>query len=190
MSGGLDSALVAHLLNESGVEQLPLYVNYGQLNLENELASCRSMCRTLGISAPTVVDLQGLGAAFPCGLTSKEKDVLREAFLPGRNAFLLLTGAAFAYQNGADVVTIGLLSEVDSLFPDQTSNFLSEARLFIAATLGRPIAIRAPLMEFRKSDVVKAARERGIEGTYSCHRGGEKACGSCIACREYIGTGG
>jgi 7-cyano-7-deazaguanine synthase len=188
MSGGLDSTLVASLLVELGVNQVPLYVDYGQRNKEAELAACRASCVRLRIPEPQIADLRGYGALLPSSLTSPEMDILRQAFLPGRNALLLLVAAALAHRIDADSVAIGLLTESSSLFPDQTNGFIEQARLFVSTSLGRSIAIRAPLMDMSKRDVVRIARERGISATYSCHVGGPVPCGSCIACREYIGT--
>jgi 7-cyano-7-deazaguanine synthase len=189
MSGGLDSTLIAYLLKEEGIEQQALYVDYGQRNRARELASCRATCDKLRLPKPIVADLRHFGQLIPSSLTTDELDIVRDAFLPGRNALLLLTAAAWAAKNDRSVVAIGLLDEATSLFSDQSEMFLERARGMLSLAVGRQIAIRAPLREFTKREVVLAARERGIVGTYSCHQGGESACGSCISCREFIGTG-
>jgi 7-cyano-7-deazaguanine synthase len=134
-----------------------------------------------------VINLSEYGNLFSSGLTDPRKRIFEDAFLPCRNLLFLTIGAAYAYQNDANAVAIGLLHEKDSLFPDQTKMFLRETEMLLSRSLARETKILAPLMSFTKSDVVHVARERGISGTYSCHAGTAAPCGICVACREYIG---
>lgn len=185
VSGGLDSTLVAKLAQEEGLRQHPLFVDYGQRSRNRELAACRSVMAALGLPEPQVANLPGYGALIRSGLTDQSLRVIDDAFTPGRNMLFILTAAAHAYQVGADAISIGLLHEDTSLFPDQTSAFISEAESMIARCMGREIKVLTPLASFFKIDVVRLALEKGIVGTYSCHMGGEEACGACIACNEF-----
>jgi 7-cyano-7-deazaguanine synthase len=185
VSGGLDSTLVAYLAKEQGIRQYPLFVDYGQRARDRELRACERAMAHLDLGAPTVAALSGYGQLIRSGLTDTDLDIVQDAFTPGRNMLFLLTAAAYAYQVRADAVSIGLLNEDTSLFPDQTSAFVREAESVITRCMGRPIAVIAPLSAFRKKDVIMLAREKGIDGTYSCHMGDEKPCGSCIACNEF-----
>ena len=185
VSGGLDSTLMARLAQEEGVRQYPLFIDYGQRSRQRELAACRRSLADLGLPQPQIADLSGYGGLIRSGLTDPSMRVLEDAFTPGRNMLFLLTGAAYAYQNSADAVSIGLLHEDTSLFPDQTSHFLSDAELMIGRCMGREIRVIAPLAAFHKRDVVALARAKGIDETYSCHMGGEVPCGNCIACNEF-----
>jgi len=185
VSGGLDSTLVARLAKEEGVRQHPLFIDYGQRSRECELAACEHAMAALGIDPPRIANLSGYGALIRSGLTDTSLHVLNDAFTPGRNMLFLLTAAAYAYQVVADAVSIGLLHEDTSLFPDQTSDFLREAEGLIARCMGRRIKVLAPLAQFHKQDVVALARAKGITHTYSCHLGGIEPCGACIACNEF-----
>lgn len=185
VSGGLDSSLIAWLAREEGIEQLPLFIDYGQRARDKELAACRGVMAALGLNQPEVANLAGFGALVRSGLTDPALHVLDDAFTPGRNMLFLLVAASYAYQRGADAVSIGLLHEETSLFPDQTSAFLVEAEDMIRRCMGRPIRVLAPLASFHKIDVVALAQEKGIIGTYSCHLGLDDACGACIACNEF-----
>ncbi len=185
VSGGLDSTLVAKLAQEEGLHQYPLFINYGQRSHDMELAACRRAMANLNLSEPTVADLSGFGALIRSGLTDAKLHIIDNAFTPGRNMLFLLTAAAHAYQVDADAVSIGLLHEDTSLFPDQTSAFLREAEFLIARCMGRAIRVLAPLATFHKAEVVALAQEKGIRDTYSCHMGAEVACGACIACNEF-----
>lgn len=185
VSGGLDSTLVAQLAKEQGLQIFPLFVNYGQRALNRELAACKLAMKRLGLPEPEIADLSGYGRLIRSGLTDPGLHIIDDAFTPGRNMLFLLTAAAYAHQKNADAISIGLLHESTSLFPDQTSGFLAEAERMIALCMGRTIKVLAPLSSFTKPDVVALAGEKGIEQTYSCHLGEEQPCGNCIACNEF-----
>lgn len=185
VSGGLDSSLVASLAKAEGVRQFPLFINYGQRALAREFASCKHAMATLGLDEPRIADLSGYGELIRSGLTDVSLNIVTDAFTPGRNLLFLLTAAAYAYQVEADAVSIGLLDERFSLFPDQTSTFLRDAEALLVTSMGRALRVLAPLAGFSKAEVVSLAHARGVENTYSCHMGGESPCGNCIACNEY-----
>ncbi|WP_448124063.1 7-cyano-7-deazaguanine synthase [Pseudomonas veronii] len=185
VSGGLDSTLVAKLAQEQGLQIFPLFVDYGQRARDRELAACKIAMRNLGLPEPEIAGLSGFGKLIRSGLTDPSLHIIDDAFTPGRNMLFLLTAAAYAHQKSADAISIGLLHESTSLFPDQTSGFLIEAERMISLCMGRQIKVLAPLSAFRKPDVVALALEKGISQTYSCHLGEEQPCGNCIACNEY-----
>lgn len=185
VSGGLDSTLVALLAREEGLEQYPLFIDYGQRAKKKELAACRAVLGRLGLPEPKVAELSGFGRLIRSGLTDPSLRVLEDAFTPGRNLLFLLLASTYAFQLGAEAVSIGLLHEDASLFPDQTNAFLRQAEGMVSASMGRSIRVIAPLAAFHKIDVVALAQEKGIVGTYSCHLGNDDACGACIACNEF-----
>lgn len=184
VSGGLDSTLIAYLAKEEGVKIHPLFVNYGQRALDRELAACKFAMLKLGLDLQ-IAELPGYGTLIRSGLTDPHQRVLEDAFTPGRNMLFLLVAAAHAHQVGAEAISIGLLHEETSLFPDQTSGFLREAESLITRMMGREIKVLAPLSDFHKDEVIALAEKKGIAGTYSCHLGLLKPCGQCIACNEF-----
>ena len=179
------STLVAKLAQEEGVRQYPLFVDYGQRSRERELTACRRAMRDLSLPEPEIADVSGFGKLIHSGLTDPKLHILQDAFTPGRNMLFLLIAAAYAYQVNADAVSIGLLNESSSLFPDQTAAFLQDAESMINRCMGKNIRVLAPLADFQKIDVVTLAKQKGIQNTYSCHMGGVEPCGACIACNEY-----
>jgi 7-cyano-7-deazaguanine synthase len=185
VSGGLDSTVMAVFAREAGIEQLPLFINYGQRALKQELAACRRSMRNNHLPKPAIADVAGFGTLIRSGLTDRKLHLMEDAFTPGRNLLFLLLGGAYAYQMGANAVAIGLLAERTSLFPDQTSRFAANAQSLLSECLGRAIGVLMPLSDFTKRDVVHIARGKKILGTYSCHAGGESPCGKCISCREF-----
>ena len=188
LSGGLDSTLLTYLLNEEDVVQYPLFINYGQLNFEKELNSCKRNCSTIGVPAPQVVDVRGFGKTIESGLTNNQLDVNLDAFLPNRNAIFLLIASSYAYKKQCSHIAIGLLNEEKSIFPDQTRSFLDTMENTLSISLGRSISILSPLMSLTKGDVISLAKTKGVSGTYSCHAGGEEPCGKCISCLEFINS--
>jgi 7-cyano-7-deazaguanine synthase len=188
VSGGLDSTLIAVMMLEEGIEQFPLFIDYGQRAAKREWDTCQAVHSKLGLPNPVRMDLSGYGAVISTGLTRESLDIRTDAFTPGRNLMFVLMGAAYAHQMQANSITLGLLSEKYSLFPDQRADFLVKAESTLAATLGSSIKIVTPLFEFSKADVVELARQKGISGTYSCHTGGGTPCGTCISCMEFSYT--
>ena len=185
VSGGLDSTLVAKLAKEEGVHQHLLFIDYGQICRDRELMACKHAMASLGLPEPKVANLAGFGKLIRSGLTDPTLHIVKDAFTPGRNMLFLLTAAAYAFQVGSDAIAIALLHEDTSLFPDQTSDFLNEAEQMIERCMGKNIKVLAPLSSYHKADVVALAEAKGIQNTYSCHKGDEQACGECIACNEY-----
>lgn len=187
VSGGLDSTLVGTMIREQGIDNYPLFIDYGQRAAVIEWTTCQEMHEKLALPKPVRMDLSGFGKVIISGLTSDALHIKDDAFTPTRNLLFLVAGAAYAFQVGASAVSIGVLSEEFSLFPDQTQVFLVKAEDAIHTALGRHIKVSAPLSEFSKADVVKLAREKGISGTYSCHQGLSAPCGICISCLEFRG---
>ena len=183
-SGGLDSSVIAAMATQEGESVFPLFIDYGQRAAEREWAACTTVCRLLRTKDPVRMDISGYGAVVESGLTTLTLDLARDAFLPGRNAILALAGAAYAKHIGVARVAIGLLREEDALFPDQTSAFIDEANSLIKCAIDPVLSLLAPLAQLTKGDVCILAEGLGLTGTYSCHAGNERPCGTCISCRE------
>jgi len=184
LSGGMDSCLMTVFAKEAGVEQNPLFINYGQINIEKEVLALRRHINKFSLPTCTEIDISGFGSVISSGLTDKAKHIIDEAFLPGRNLLFLLMASSFAVQNNCKSVSIGLLREDTAIFPDQTDDFLASAEYTISKAMGQKIEIVAPLRDFYKKDVIEMAKEKGIS-SYSCHMGGDEPCGVCISCKEF-----
>jgi 7-cyano-7-deazaguanine synthase len=189
VSGGLDSAVMSALAKEEGLEQHPLFIDYGQRARNQEWMACQRILRSLRLTKPVKMDLKGFGQVIPSGLTNRKLRLNEDAFLPGRNLLFVLMAASFAYVRNSSAVAIGLLSEKYHLFPDQTKEFLKQSEQLIALAFGREIKVIAPLMRFNKKDVVDLANRKKITGTYSCHSGEREPCGKCVSCLEFVNSG-
>jgi len=184
VSGGLDSTLMEMLIIEEGIEQYPLFIDYGQLCKEAEWKACLSIHKKYDFPIPKIMDLRGFGKLISSGLTDSKARINEDAFLPGRNLLFLLAGCAYAFRKNSNSVAIGLLDEKYHLFPDQTEDFIRKAESLINISMGFKVKITTPLMNFSKLDVIKMSKVKGITGTYSCHAGVYPPCGRCISCME------
>ncbi len=184
VSGGFDSTLMTLMAHEEGATLFPLFVDYGQLGLNKEWATCQSLHIQFGLPQATYIDLSGFGKTIPSGLTDSKLRINEDAFLPGRNLLFVLAGAAHAFKVKASSIALGLLDPADHLFPDQTLEFVEECERMIETAMGKRISVLTPLIEFSKSDVLAMARVRGLTNAYSCHAGGDVPCGACVACVE------
>ena len=193
-SGGVDSSVMMLLLKKEGHELLPLFIDYGQLARKKEWKACQEICGYLDLE-PSRMDISGFGEIIQSGITSSQFDIEKDAFLPARNLLFLTVGAAYGYVKSSNVIAIGLLS--DSIFPDQTDEFVKAAQKSISVSLGVDIRILAPSISLDKLDTLRLARKYKLplDLTYSCHSGKEEPCGRCISCKErmdaerYLGEG-
>lgn len=188
LSGGLDSSLLSYLLKEEGVNQYPVFINYGQLNFHKEIEACKNICYEIDLGEPEIIDVRGVGKSIKSGLTNDKLDINLDAFLPNRNALFLLLASSYAYKKNCTHVAIGILDEKNCVFPDQTRIFLDSMERLIETSLSKKISILSPLINLSKIDVIKLAEQKGISNTYSCHAGGDEPCGKCISCLEFINS--
>ena len=182
-SGGIDSSVMLRLLKKEDCRIFPLFVDYGQLAAKAEWEACQKICKYLDLE-PSRIDVSGFGHLIISGLTNRNLDIEKDAFLPTRNLLFLTVGAAYGYLKAAHVIAIGLLS--NPIFPDQTVEFVQEAQGAITKALGVDISILTPLISLNKFDTLLLARKYGLplSDTYSCHSGNKEPCGHCISCRE------
>jgi 7-cyano-7-deazaguanine synthase len=55
-SGGLDSTLCLHLLRERGISTLPVFIDYGQINIRREKAALMAVCKSGRFPKPVEFD--------------------------------------------------------------------------------------------------------------------------------------
>lgn len=168
LSGGLDSALILHRHHDS--IDICVSVDYGQPNIA-ELAHAKSLAAEYKKEWKRVT-ISGLYGPTSSGMFRGLVTNAEDTVIPGRNALLLSIAAA----TGCDTVYIGCNKDDRAHYPDCRPRFLKD----IAGPLG--IALITPLTDQTKADVVRAARDEGLDitKTLTCYRG--TRCGGCAAC--------
>ncbi len=142
------------------------------------------------------VDLAGIGGS---ALTDKSLAVPEEAaggipitYVPARNTIFLALALGWAEVLEARDIFIGVNAVDYSGYPDCRPEFIAAfEKLAALATKagveGKPLRIRAPLIQMSKAQIVKRGLELGVDFsmTVSCYQADEegRACGRCDSCR-------
>lgn len=208
LSGGLDSTTVLAIAAcERRVHALSF--RYGQRHAV-ELACATRQAARFGVVQHEVVDLSHMGRLV-AGATAlvegsaitvpkdgpKPKPNLVEippTYVPARNALFLTYALAWAEAIDAADIWIGTNALDYSGYPDCRPEFIDAfARMADLATKrgaeGRAIAIRTPLAELHKHEIIALGATHGVDyaDTVSCYDPvGEshvRACGACESCR-------
>ena len=197
LSGGLDSSTTLAIAISDGCEVHALSFDYRQRH-DRELESARKIARYYGVKHRIIkIDLRAIGGS---ALTDSRievperriEDIEKEipaTYVPARNTILLSYALAYAEVIDADYIYIGVNALDYSGYPDCRPEYIKAfeevARLGTKRGVeGKPIKIRAPLINMTKAEIIKKGMELGVpyELTWSCYRGGKKACGRCDSC--------
>jgi 7-cyano-7-deazaguanine synthase len=211
VSGGMDSAVALAEARAAGFETYALSFDYGQRHRQ-ELDAAARVARSLGAREHRVVriDLREIGGSSLTDAIDVPKDRPHESigaggaggagipatYVPARNTIFLSVALAWAEVLGAHDVFLGVNAIDYSGYPDCRPEFLAKfAELASLATAagaehGAKLELHAPLLAMKKADIVRRARELGVDlaSTHTCYdpidQGGKTlACGRCDACR-------
>jgi len=195
LSGGLDSTVAAAWAREQ-YDLLVLHLGYGQRAQVRERAAAEAIAQALGAKEFVATDftfLKALGGsaltdfdiAIPEGHLSPPGEIPITQ-VPFRNGIFLAYATAFAEARKARAVVIGAVEEDSSGYPDCRESFLS---LFERAVQEgtRPevkIALFAPLVHLRKSEIIKLGLKLGapLHLNWSCYGPGPEPCDVCESC--------
>ncbi|MCW8954881.1 MAG: 7-cyano-7-deazaguanine synthase QueC [Sulfurimonas sp.] len=195
MSGGMDSTLSAYMMKNSGYEIVAVHFNYDQRTQNKELECFHKICDTLGVLNKYVLDLDFFKQLGASALTDKNIEVPTEGlkdgvpltYVPFRNGIFLSMAAAIAEKEGAEAISIGVVEEDSSGYPDCTEEYIKSMQSSI--NLGTKdetnIEIKMPLVHLQKSQIVQKALELEVplSLTWSCYKNEDEACGMCDSCR-------
>ena len=203
LSGGLDSTVLLHYLSrELGRETVhALSFDYGQRHAR-ELECARWQALEAGVTEHPIVDLSSIGvflkkgsALLAGGGPVPDLDDLGEnertqppTYVPNRNMILLAIAAAYAETQHIQEVFYGAQAQDEYGYWDCTSLFLERINNLLVLNRKTPVVVRAPFMDMRKSDILKIGLRLGVDftHTWTCYRGGERACGTCPTCVERL----
>jgi len=195
MSGGMDSTLSAYMMKNAGYEIVAVHFNYEQRTQSKELECFHKICDDLNVDEKYVLDLDFFKQLGASALTDKSIDVptggveegVPITYVPFRNGIFLSMAAAIAEKEGAEVITIGVVEEDSSGYPDCRESYIKSMQESI--NLGTKdetnIEIQMPLVHLQKSQIVQKSLELAVplELTWSCYKNEKRACGVCDSCR-------
>ena len=195
MSGGMDSTLSAYMMKQDGYEIVAVHFNYDQRTQTKELECFDAICKKLQVDKKYVLDLDFFAQLGASALTDTNIEVptsgveegVPVTYVPFRNGIFLSMAAAIAEKEGASVMSIGVVEEDSSGYPDCREDYIMSMQN--AINLGTKdetnIEIKMPLVHLQKSQIVQEALKYNVplELTWSCYKNEEKACGVCDSCR-------
>lgn len=197
LSGGMDSAVCLALARKEKRRIFALTLDYGQRH-RRELAAARRLVSVFGAEKHLVLrlDLRLIGASsltadLPMPTRTKH-DVIPSTYVPARNLIFLSVALAWAEAVGAEEIFIGA-NQIDfSGYPDCRRDFLNSFRragrlATRAGRLGKPIEVRAPLLDLDKAGIIRLGTKLGVDfsKTHTCYNPDRRgrACGRCPSCR-------
>jgi 7-cyano-7-deazaguanine synthase len=198
VSGGLDSAVLAHHLRNHGWELRLLSFDYGQRHAK-ELDCARALAADLG-ARHDVVDLRSVGRLLAgSALTDDAVDVpdghytddsMKATVVANRNAVFVQVAVGVAVAEGAAAVALGVHAGDHPIYPDCRPEFIHAAdelaRVANEGFTAEGFTILAPFLRWSKADIVRRGTDLGVSfgDTWSCYRGGDVHCGTCGTCVE------
>jgi len=195
MSGGMDSTLAAYMMRDEGYEIIGLHFNYAQRTQKKELEAFSAICKELDVKDPYIVNLDFFSQLGASALTDDSiavpttgvEEGVPVTYVPFRNGIFISLATAIAEKEGATVLSIGVVEEDSSGYPDCREDYIKAMQKSI--NLGTKdetvLEIKMPLVHLQKSQIVQEAVDRkvALELTWSCYQSEDKACGLCDSCR-------
>ncbi len=197
LSGGLDSSTLLSLVVSRGYEVVALSFDYGQRH-SRELDSARKIAEYYKVEHKIMkIDLRPIGgSALTENISVPDVDLenigkdIPVTYVPARNTILLSIALGLAEVTDSSKIFIGANALDYSGYPDcRPEYFDSINETFSLATKktveGGHIEVEAPLLKYSKADIVRLAvkLETPLGLTWSCYKGGKKACGVCDSCK-------
>lgn len=174
-----------------------LSFDYGQRH-RAELDAARRVAAALGAAAHRILPMP-IGELGHSALTDTSIAVPEQpgegipvTYVPARNTVFLACALGYAEVIGACDIYIGVNAVDYSGYPDCRPEFIAAfervANLATkAAVEGRPMHIRAPLIEWSKAEIIRRGSALGVDYsmTVSCYQPDDtgRACGRCDSCR-------
>jgi len=203
LSGGMDSAVLLHTVAADG-RHGPLHAlsfEYGQRH-GRELACARWQAKAAGAATHRVIDasflgdlLRGATTLMSGGPEVPDLDDVESAdldqpstYVPNRNMMFLSLAAAYAEAHGIRDVFYGAHAQDEYGYWDCTAEFVAQINRVLELNRRQSVTVHAPFIHLGKKDLVRRGLKLGVDfaHTWSCYRGGERACGRCPTCVERL----
>jgi len=198
LSGGLDSTVTLAYALSLGDEVIPLTIDYGQRH-QRELLAAKDIASHYGLDRHIIMELD-LGCFGSSALTSMDLDVpegtvdaindeIPVTYVPARNIVFLSIAAGLCECEDAHLLYIGANAVDYSGYPDCRPEFFRHFQRVLevgtkTGVEGSPVEIVTPILKKTKGEIVALGMDLNapLHLTWSCYKGGERACGRCDSC--------
>lgn len=194
LSGGLDSTTCMAIADVENDSLIAVSFDYGQRH-RKELENAAQVAERYGAEHLEIsFDARQWGGSALTDDTELPKgreidESIPVTYVPARNTIFLSFALAVAEARDAESVYIGVNALDYSGYPDCRPEYIEayQAMANLAqkrAVEGRPIQIKAPLVQMDKAQIIERAVELGapLELSWSCYDRGEVPCGECDSC--------
>lgn len=196
-SGGMDSTTLLYRLLHENKEVFTLSFNYGQKHIREVDAAKKTAIK---LNVPhKVVDLSSLkdsGLFGSSSLTSYQPvpeghyaaENMKSTVVPNRNMIMLSMALAYAITLDAAGVYYAAHAGDHAIYPDCRPAFVDAMQDVSLVCHYYPITIEAPYLYVTKSEILAEGLKLGVDYslTWTCYKGGQKACGKCGSCTERL----
>jgi|TARA_Y100000593_G_scaffold84621_2_gene160364 7-cyano-7-deazaguanine synthase len=198
VSGGMDSATLAHLTKHHHGNPYLITFDYGQRH-KKEIEYAQLLAEN--IKAPhKVIDISGINSVLGgSALTDNsievpeghyEEETMAATVVPNRNAIMLTIAYALAVSLNIPKVGCAMHAGDHAIYPDCRPEFVQRFDFMQKCAVeghGNPdLSLWTPFINKTKADIAKIGLSLGIDysQTWSCYKGEEKHCGKCGTCVE------
>lgn len=193
LSGGMDSCVCAALAARDR-SVYALHFSYGQRTEARELEAARAIAEHVGAAEFLHLEidlfrriggsaLTDTSIAVPA--TGEVSGEIPVTYVPFRNAHFLAAAVSWAEVLEASSVMIGAVEQDSSGYPDcRPAYYEAFNELIRRGTKEGSLRVETPLIQMRKSEIVKLGLELGapLDVSWSCYSGQREACGACESC--------
>jgi 7-cyano-7-deazaguanine synthase len=203
LSGGMDSATaLAQAMHENPNDNVSaISFKYGSRHQQAELAAACKVADHYDLLHHFIVVMPDIFHGSGSALMG-ESDVPNEEYhdpeketpsvtvVPFRNANLISAAVAIAEAQHIGLVYIAVhaTDAKGFAYPDCTPEFIGAMAAAVYVGTHRKVRLVSPFQWMSKSETVTRAHSLFVplQLTWSCYRGGSKACGQCPTCIERI----
>lgn len=195
-SGGIDSSNTLFMLLEENFTVFPLYIDYGQKSLRNELKTIKYFIKKFKLAPLKIVKTNTYKDIYNHPLlnlneqleVTNSNETTSKNFLHFRNLTFACIAAIYSREVKAQNIAFGFINK-DSYksFPDTSPDFVKKLNdLLEIIEPNSPLKIIAPGATFSKAEIIEYGIKNKIPlvKTYSCYEG--ERCFKCESCLEVI----
>jgi 7-cyano-7-deazaguanine synthase len=198
LSGGMDSVTLLHfLVKHRKCRMKAVSFDYGQKH-SKELACARKQCELLGVEHHTV-ELPFMKTLFTSALLTGGSEVpeghyqaenMKQTVVPNRNMIMSAIAVGFGESQKLDFLALGVHAGDHEIYPDCRAQFIDALRKAVELSDWKKFTIFAPFQKMTKKEILEIGYQLtppvDYSQTWTCYKGGARACGKCGACQERL----